>query len=190
MINEMLKLDIQLFTTINRWGKHHKTLDWVMALASNERFWVPVLAGVIAIGLYRRDRRLLVFAFIALLAVGISDYLCYQQFKPFFERVRPCHALHKVRLLQAGCGSEFGFPSNHAANAFATYAAAFYVYRGKWIRLATGMIAGLVSISRVYLGVHYPGDVLAGAVVGLLVGAASIWILRKSRRFTHLARVG
>jgi undecaprenyl-diphosphatase len=87
-------------------------------------------------------------------------------FKPFFERLRPCHSLDEVRLL-VNCGGKYGFPSSHATNisGFAMLFSIIYSRYWYWFWL----IAVLIGFSRIYVGVHYPGDVLFGYVIGILI---------------------
>ena len=116
---------------------------------------------------------------IAGILVGLSDLLGYQVLKPFFARQRPCHSLEMVELLK-GCGGRFGFPSNHAMNS-ATFAYFLTLhYRSPWLLFLVGF-AGLVALSRVYLGVHYPMDILFGHSLGFLI--ALLAHLGISKRF-------
>ncbi|MCH8157186.1 MAG: phosphatase PAP2 family protein [Nitrospinae bacterium] len=100
------------------------------------------------------------------LAVGFSDYLG-AVVKDLVARDRPCHALPNVRDI-ASCSNSFSFPSNHAINSFT--AATLLSLSYKKIAFVLYTIAILIGYSRVYLGVHYPSDVLAGAVCGILIG--------------------
>jgi len=90
--------------------------------------------------------------------------------KASLQRTRPCHVIHDVHLL-AGCTRSFSLPSNHASNMFALATVGWLGLR-RW-RWVLPLLAAGVSYSRVYLGVHYPTDVLAGAVWGGAVGWAS-----------------
>ncbi len=111
------------------------------------------------------------------LAVTVSDLTAVHLFKNVFLRLRPCHEpsiAGMVHLVNDHCGGKYGFISSHASNSFAL-ATFLSLLLGKKIRLFTLLImlwAILLSYSRVYLGVHYPGDVIVGAIWGAGIGAA------------------
>lgn len=102
-----------------------------------------------------------------ILLIVVSDQTGYRLLKEFFARPRPCDVLSDV-ITPIGCTGAFSFPSNHALNNFA---AAFFFYKLfpklKWVVFVT---ASLIAISRVYLGLHYPSDILGGALIGILFG--------------------
>jgi undecaprenyl-diphosphatase len=106
------------------------------------------------------------------LAVGSADLLCFRVLKPLVRRPRPSHALEDARVLGGKRGMK-GFPSNHAANITAAMTILAYFYR----RFLYGaiFIAVIVSFSRIYVGVHYPLDVIAGAAIGALI--SYLWLL-------------
>ena len=112
-----------------------------------------------------RDGRIIVI--MTLVMVAVSDQLSSNLLKNLFERVRPCNALPDVNIL-AGCTGSFSFPSSHAVNNF-TAAMFFYKFYPK-LKFVLFTTAGLVALSRPYVGVHYPSDILAGALIGLAVG--------------------
>ena len=111
------------------------------------------------------------------LAVSVSSFLLADwtgnELKHIIGRMRPCNVLEGVRLL-AGCSASFSMPSNHATNSFAYAVPLFLMTRGyirlRW-RVYPLMLAGLVAYSRPYLGVHYPADIVAGAILGTAVAA-------------------
>lgn len=98
-----------------------------------------------------------------LISIGLSDGTA-SILKTIFERPRPCQTLEEVNLL-VGCGESFSFPSNHAANAFSLATALTYIFRGASIPLY--FIAVVIAFSRIYVGVHYPSDVVSGALLGI-----------------------
>ena len=109
--------------------------------------------------------------------IFMSDQLSSSLIKKFVERPRPCHDLDGVPVLEnihllVPCGSGYSFPSSHAVNAFAIATfASNYFRRWAW---AWFSIATLMSLSRVFVGVHYPSDIAGGAIIG--AGCAAIMI--------------
>ena len=94
--------------------------------------------------------------------------------KYYFERIRPCNEIEGVRVL-VGCGGSFSMPSNHAANAFA-FAVTFFIFFKNKIRYTFLAVALLVALSRIYVGVHYPSDVLVGALLGSALALSVFWL--------------
>ncbi len=100
-------------------------------------------------------------------AVGLNDFICHTFLKEIFQRIRPCQALELPHAIY-NCSTSFSFPSNHASNSFTL--ATLIALLNRNIAPLTFTLAGLVSISRVYLGVHYPTDILGGAACGIVMG--------------------
>lgn len=180
-----LAFDTSLFHALNQ-GLASPVLDHLMLLFSDRITWFVVTAVAIAYGLCRWDRRLLVFCITLGATLGLVDLLTYRVLKPTFARLRPCYQFADVRLVPERCGSDFGFPSNHAANAMASAVAIALVVKRRRLAVVAIGLATLVGLSRIYLGVHFPGDVLAGFIVGGLVAwLAHLVIQRLLGRWTN-----
>lgn len=125
--------------------------------------------------LWKGDRRLRWAVLGSLVVVTLSDQLSSAILKPLVGRLRPCKIMEVYLLV--GCGSGFSFPSSHAANLFGQ---AFFFY-GIAPRSAKFLVplAVLVALSRVFVGVHYPGDILAGAILGTAVGLSAAVIFKR-----------
>lgn len=161
----LLNLDYVLFRAINL-KTQPVWLDFLMLVVSSHTMWICLAFGVVIFSLWKRRLQFLKsLAFIAL-AIAVSDLVTFQLLKPAFSRPRPCHQQIEFRLVQASCGGDWGFPSNHAANSGAVSIAVFLLYRKRWLTFLALSSAALVSFSRIYLGVHFPGDVLVGFAVG------------------------
>lgn len=122
---------------------------------------------------FKGGRKGKVTAILILLLILLADQFANNVLKTFFQRIRPCHVLTDVNLL-INCSESFSFPSNHAVNNFAAAYLFSNFYPGMKGFLFSG--AALVSISRVMCGVHYPFDIMAGAVVGILFAMLIIYL--------------
>jgi len=173
--------DEQLFLYLN--GLHQDWLDPIMYALTGKLIWIPLYAFFVYLIIknYKKSS-LWVLAGIGL-AILMADQTASGFMKPFFERLRPCHD-HRFEDLMynyGGCGGMYGFVSSHAAN---TFALAIYLnltfghrYKGfRWLYLW----AAFISYTRIYLGVHYPSDIVVGTLVGLLAGWAGWFVARKS----------
>ncbi len=170
-------MELLIFHAINHMGR--PALDPIFIFLSNRDIWW-VVAGILTLGvILKRDRRVWWAWLLVMVAVGISDALSAYVLKDLFQRPRPCHILHTVRLV-IPCGNRFGFPSNHAANGMAVTVMAYLTFRSRWTwAFLVGTL--LVGWSRIYLGVHYPTDVLGGYVVGAIVASFLYQLARFAR---------
>ncbi|MEI8026742.1 MAG: phosphatase PAP2 family protein [Pseudomonadota bacterium] len=147
-----------------------------MASISDERMWIFFAVLTLIFFIYRKFKYGLRLLLLLVVGVGISDLLTVRLLKPWVGRLRPCREYQDVIVVVKGwCGGDYGFPSSHASNAAAIAAILWFLVPRKWF-FAAAFIVLLVGFSRIYLGVHYPGDVLAGFVVGSIIGAL-VWRL-------------
>lgn len=170
MIDFLYSLDVSLFTFGNR-VLQNPVFDWFMPFITdlNKKPAALVVALILwLLLLMKGGREGRIAALLLIPTIALGDQLNSSVLKHIFERLRPCHVLPDVHLL-VSCGSGYSFPSSHAVNNFAAGLVLSYFQR-KWA-WAYLSFAGTVSFSRVYVGVHYPSDILAGALIGFLVGA-------------------
>ena len=141
--------------------------------------WMLAVVGVPLLLLFAKKRRWIAIAVVALSIVS-ADLVSVRIVKPLVGRVRPCRALENVEA-PLGCGPGQSFPSAHATNAFAlaTSAALLLPSTSYWLV----PVAAGVAWSRVSLGVHYPSDILAGALLGALLALISRWIVLTGSTF-------
>ena len=172
MISLLGSWDTALFHLINgQW--QNGFLDWFMPFMTdlkNFQYVFPVLAVWL---LVREKKAGIVFLVFFGLTLAITDPFSSRLLKEWLGRIRPCHLLAEVRLL-TDCNTSYSFPSSHAVNVFA---AAFFLSQ-PWKKLSPLFfgIAGIVGYSRIYIGIHYPFDVIGGAAIGLLIAWPMRWL--------------
>lgn len=171
MLEWLIELDRQLFLFLN--GLNAGWLDPVMQFITEKYTWFPVYGLVIAFIIWRfRWQSIMILVSIAMV-VAACDQTTSAFMKPFFERFRPCHQPDIQSLVHVveGCGGKFGYASSHAANTFGVAMFLFHLFRHFYRNMGWVFVwAAVVSYSRIYVGVHYPGDILTGALIGCFFG--------------------
>lgn len=169
MLEFLLQLDYKIFELINfdfssSWGDVF--FVWITDLHKTPYFKFIAVPIVLAAFLYKFKRIGITYFIFLFLALGLSDFLG-AKVKHAFVRERPFQN-SEISVVQRSNAGHYSFYSNHASNmfAFATYTSCFIPA----LKIPLFAIAGAVAVSRVYNGVHYPSDVLFGALMGILIG--------------------
>ena len=196
-MNTLISLDQQWLLAINGW--HAEWADVLMWYISKSTTWLPLYALLVGLVVYQFGvqwyrstpntpnyrytallRVLIVLAGFAV-AVGLSDFVSSGIIKPWVSRLRPTHEpalAGMLHLVNGYTGGMYGFVSSHAANTMACALLFSLLYRNKYATVALMLWVALNCYSRMYLGVHYPGDIIGGLLVGTLIAGMTYAVAR------------
>jgi undecaprenyl-diphosphatase len=184
MIDFFYNIDVGIFYFINQ-TISVKFLDKFFLIITDVKHWYIAYLVLLGICFTKGGRIGKIAVLGAIILITISDQLNSNFLKHLFERIRPCHVLEDVRML-VSCKSSYSFPSSHAFNNFAL---SFYFMtifpKYKWLLI---IAASLVALSRPYIGVHYPSDILVGAVLGGALGYAAAVTTQKIDNYIELRK--
>ncbi len=166
MVEFLHHIDIEILYFFNHLLSSH-VLDRFFSTITNVNNWFIAYIILLFISFFKGGTKGKIAVLGVILLIIFTDQFSYKILKEIFHRPRPCIALTDV-ITPLGCNGTWSFPSNHAVNNFA--AATFYYVLFPKLKWALFSTAALVSISRVYLGLHYPSDILGGAIIGSAIG--------------------
>jgi undecaprenyl-diphosphatase len=174
-------IDESIFRFINH-DLSNAFFDHTLVPFRNKYFWVPLYLFLVVSTILRFKKHAYIIILTAVLCVYISDGISSKIIKPSIERVRPCNNSDLVGVyVKAPCRNSHSFVSSHAANHMAVacfFCLLFYSRKKRW-PLLLYLWAFLVSIGQVYVGLHYPTDILVGGILGLLIGMLTFLPLKK-----------
>lgn len=180
----LIKADQELFLLLNT-EYTHPVLDAVYPWFREGNAWMPLYLFIIVFALINFRHKAFTFILFAVLTVVLTDQISSSLVKPFFERPRPCrdpYLMNQIRMLLNGCSGGYSFTSSHATNHFGF---AVYIYLtlgdiiGKW-KYVFLVWAAAIAYGQVYVGVHYPLDIIFGAILGSIIGFATAYFHNKS----------
>lgn len=180
-----MNIDTYILLWIN--SHHAEWLDQIMWWVSKSITWIPLyllLVGLI-IYRYRSWKEVMVILLAFALAVGLSDFICSGILKPIVERLRPTHELSLapfLHIVNGYKGGMYGFCSSHAANTLACALLFAFVYKNKITTSILIVWVAINSYSRVYLGVHYPTDIMAGWIIGCVTAFLAYALLHSLKK--------
>ena len=176
MIEFLIDLDSKLFNFFNS-KISNPIFDLIFPVITDQDFWTLPMLGLIIYLVTGKGRVGKISVLLLLIAVGLSDFVSASILKPYFERLRPSHSEIEGLILLVSKGGMYGFVSSHAANIFAASTILSFFFKHKKKLCLT--IAFLVSYSRIYVGVHFPGDVIFGGVLGYLIAITTLTFYSK-----------
>ena len=164
----LVDMDTDLLLLIN--GMHNAFFDSFMSAYSSKLVWVPLYASILYVIFRNFSWRVALLCVVAVaLTITFADQVCSSAIRPAVERLRPSRAPELdglVHIVNGYRGGQYGFPSCHAANTFGLACFLGLLLRKRWLTVYMLFWALLTCYSRAYLGVHYPGDLLVGALIG------------------------
>lgn len=185
MLEKIKELDQELFLELN--GIHNPTMDFIMYWLSDRFIWFPFYGLLLAFIIYKLRWKAVYTVTAIILTIICADQFTTRFMKAYFQRFRPCHeeSIQSLVHMVAGCGGSYGFASSHAANTFGLAMITWLIFKDKYPKFSLLFFWAIpVSYSRIYLGVHYPLDIIVGALVGMLIAFLIYklykWILLKN----------
>lgn len=179
MIEQLLELDRQLFLSINQ-GLANPVFDFIMPILRNPYTWAPLYLFIIIFAIRNYKKKGIVMILLLLVTFGLGDSISASVIKPQVMRVRPCNDVpfKEQVTTRVRCGSGYSMPSSHATNHFAIGVFILMLFRREWkpVIWLSLLWAASISFAQIYVGVHYPFDILVGTILGTLIGLFTSWL--------------
>lgn len=181
MIDRIIEFDKHLMLLLNGW--HSPFFDFLMPVITNKYTGIPIYLAILVILFRKVDMKKLLIAIAAILVTfALCDSLSVALFKETFQRLRPGwdpQIMDQVRMLEYK-GGQYGFVSSHAANLFGLATITSLLIKNRIYTVLIFFWAALVGYSRIYVGKHFPADVVCGAIFGMIVGylvyKGTVWL--------------
>jgi len=174
----LLELDYNLFYWINQqWS--NSLFDFILPLARNKYVWIPFYVFILSYILFNYKKMGYKIIVILFLVIGISDAVSSHAIKKNVQRIRPCNNDQMEVVERIHCGSGYSFTSSHAANHFAIAAfLSLVLVKRRSIKWLLFTWAGVISLAQVYVGVHFPLDIICGMILGILVARVGNYLIK------------
>ena len=189
MLESLQALDRTVFLALN--GMHTPYWDSFMYIFTSKLVWIPLYVSILYVLYKNMNIRMVIFTTLMFaLLIALADQTCSSILRPIFERPRPSRdpaIADIVHIVNGKRGGKFGFPSCHAANTFALACFMMLLFKNRALTTFFMLWAIVTCYTRIYVGVHYPGDLLFGTLVGFTAGAVTYGIYRFCLRIDGIA---
>ncbi|MDA8692641.1 phosphatase PAP2 family protein [Saprospiraceae bacterium] len=182
MIETISEIDLSLFHAINA-GADIPVFTDILITFRNKLLWIPFYIFILTFIIANYGQKKWFVIFFLIMTVVITDTISSQLIKKNTQRLRPCNTEEVKAVSRIHCGHGYSFPSSHASNHFGIATFLFLLFSWVFYRSLLFLWAGIISFAQIYVGVHYPSDVIAGAMLGIILGYISY------RIFDSLAQI-
>ena len=188
MIEKLIEYDKGLLRFLNSY--HTSWLDPIMLILTETAAWIPLYVFLLYLVIKEYKKECWIILLGIAITILLADQITASIMKPYFARLRPSREPSLeglIHLVEGYTGGQFGFASSHAANTFglATFFYLVFAKTRRWI-IWLFLWAAFMTYTRIYLGVHYPGDILVGGIVGVFGGYVgfkfSTWLAARQER--------
>jgi membrane-associated phospholipid phosphatase len=184
-VMNIIQIDIAIFEWVNN-NLSSMLFDMVLPWMREPYFWLPLYTFIIAFVFFNYGAKAYWFVLFLVLTAGSADLISSRVVKNSIKRLRPCNTENVIVTERVHCGSGYSFTSSHAANHFAvaTFLVMTFGQHFKKIKPYCWTWAAIIGFSQIYVGVHFPLDILGGAILGLIIG--QIWAILFARYYGHV----